>query len=121
MSSPKLPPSERTRKTEARYQADKLAGNTVNLLDEEAIESISPNWTRIANRYPYDASWRSSELLVFSRACAWTDLTDEEKLELANVIPKLLEDNDAIKFNGVALQSVRTIPHIHLLNGLITR
>lgn len=113
-----LPPSERTRATELRYQNDKLAGLTVNLLDEAVINQLSPNWAIKQNRYPYDEAWEHSEMLVFSRACSWADLTKAERLELMELMPWLLTEYDAVKFNGVRLQSVRAIPHIHLLTGL---
>ncbi len=114
-----LPDSERTRATEARYQADKLAGNTIDLLDEPAKVWLSENWAKKDNRYPYDARWRSSELLVFSRRCTWSELTEAERLEFYSLLPALLDDYDAIKLNGISLQSVKTIPHVHLLRGLI--
>lgn len=112
-----LPISDRTRKTEARYQADKEAGLTKNLLDEPAIGKLGEHWSLKGNAYPYDEKWRASDLIVYYKECEWADIPEAHLIELMYLEMNLMNSYDRIVLNGSRMASVKNIPHIHLLRG----
>lgn len=112
-----LPISDRTRKTEARYQADKKAGITKSLLDEPAIGKLGEHWLLKDNNYPYDAKWRVSDLIVYYKECEWADIPESHLIELMYLEMDFMNSYDRIVLNGSRMASVKNIPHVHLLRG----
>ena len=113
----KLGPSDRSPETQARYQYDVDNKKLIGLENEPAIVQHE-YWKLIVNRYPYDARWCTSMLLVLNRQTAWRDMTEGEIMELHKLTHEYLVPFDRAERNGASLSSVPKIPHIHLLQGL---
>jgi hypothetical protein len=112
----KLDPSERTRATQRQYQEDKEAGKLVGLENEPPIQQYK-YWKLVVNRYPYDAVWRTSMLLVYKDISAWEFLSEDAIMELHELKISFKRVFDRITENGDAMTSVNYVPHVHLLQG----
>lgn len=116
-----LPPSDRTRATERAYQEAIRTGDIDDLLEEPAKMMLNNSWLLKVNRFPYDAKWKTSELGVLNRRMeSIRDLTDQEKVELVDLIADMQEVHTQIVFNGTR-RSVRDLPHFHVFNGELHR
>lgn len=110
-----LPMSARLAKTEQRYQNDKAAGRTINLLDERPIFKGGYTYFKIIdNRYPYDAILQTHHMLIANRPGANPDnFTVEEQREF-----KAIEFSEFYKYSFVQTnykaRSIADIWHIHL-------
>ena len=111
-----LGPSDRSDATQNKYQNDIDKELLVGLMNEQALVDYE-HWKLIINRYPYDARWCTSMLLVLKRECAWEKMTDEEVLELNRLTTIYLQIFDKAERNGSTLSSVQNCPHIHHLQG----
>lgn len=112
-----LPKSDRTRKTERRYQEDKLNNKTQSLLDVPILAKLSPHWYLKYNEYPYDEKWEESLMIVYYTRCEWADLPVEHVLELHHIKCEMKSIYDKILENGKSKSSVLDVPHNHLLRG----
>jgi hypothetical protein len=113
----KLGKSDRTPETQAMYQHDVDNSLTRSLLDEPPIMGYE-HWRLIVNRYPYDARWCTSMMLVLNRESSWSHLSMDEVRELHTLKCQFKTVFDKIEENGQTMTSVPTIPHIHLLQGM---
>lgn len=109
--------SDRTRETQAIYQKDIESGLTRDLLDEPALIEWT-YWRLIVNRYPYDARWMTSMLIVYKKKARWEELPEDAVQELHEIKNKLRTVFDKFEENGYELASVQNIPHVHCLKGL---
>lgn len=112
-----LGPSDRSPGTQARYQHDVDNELLIGLANEPAIVQHT-HWKLIVNRYPYDARWSTSMLLVLNRECGWADLTDDEITDRHHLENQYLKVFDKVERNGRVMSSVHGVPHVHLLQGL---
>lgn len=117
-----LGPSDRTPETQAKYQYDLDNDLLVGLHNEPPVVEHE-YWKLIVNRYPYDARWRTSMLLVLKDvpldfSIDWSGLADAPILELHKLTNQYLKVFDKAERNGSGISSVEGIPHIHLLQGL---
>jgi len=115
-----LPQSERTRETEKRYQLEKLHGKTQSLLDVPILAKLTEHWHLKYNEYPYDRVWKESLLVVYYKECAWEDIPLEDVIELHKIKVMLKTIYDRICENGESVASVKNVPHIHVLRGIIS-
>ena len=110
-----LPMSARLAITEERYQEDKAAGHTINILDEPTIfKGGYKHFKLVENRYPYDAIFKTHHMLVAKRLGAnEKNFTVEEQRELAAI-----EFAEFYKYSCVITnykaKSIKDVWHIHL-------
>lgn len=112
-----LGPSDRSEATQAMYQHDLDNGLLVGLENEPAIVDHGL-WKLIVNKYPYDAKWCTSMMLVLNRQTSWDNLNENEIVNLHELTNLYLIPFDRVSRNGASLSSAPKYPHVHLLQGL---
>ncbi len=110
-----LPMSARLPKTEQRYQDDKAAGRTVDLLDVPPIfKGNHKHFKIVENHYPYDAIFETHHMLVCKRRGGKPqNFTVEEKREFQAIMFSETYKYSCVIENFKA-RSVMDIWHIHL-------
>lgn len=110
-----LPMSLRRRKSEARYQHAKIKGDTVPLQEERSIRDFK-YWRLIDNRFPYDAAYTTSHMLVPKRVVpTYSKLKWRERRELRKLIDTELTFYHQVIENMSNTRSVLVIYHLHLV------
>jgi hypothetical protein len=114
-----LPPSFRTRATEARYQEDKRLGRTRPLQDEPAIKDFR-YFRIIHNRYEYDDMFdpETCDMLVIKRKVARkSEFTLAELHELTEIEEGYVNRHyEHILKNTEKSMSLPDLWHCHLVN-----
>jgi len=106
---------DRTLPTSLEYQRAKRQGALTPLTDEPSRGLVAEHWHLKDNRFPYDARYMVSDMLVYDRPCAWQDIPPSHLAALMEALPDLLRIYDRVLINGSNMQSVKNIPHVHLL------
>lgn len=104
-----------------RYKAQRDSGIMelrCVLCDEEAI-SVFEHWKIIPNKFPYDLIAKTHHMLIPLRHCIATELTEEEKNELALIKSGYVNVNsyDYILEPVDKNKSIPTHFHLHLIEG----
>jgi len=101
--------------TEARYQADIVAGKTQSLQDVEPRREWK-YWKLIPNKYPHDRLYAYHDLLIPKRMLATLRETKPKELEeyIEITTRALVDDYDCVFINFPSKQTIRTLFHAHL-------
>ena len=110
-----LPISLRRQRTEIEYQNAKKAG-LVKPLHEEHRLAEWDHWFLIANRFPYDMTFKQCDMLLPKRKVANRyQLTLDEEEEYLKIIEELSGRYDVVMENLGAKRSVADHFNLHLL------
>lgn len=110
-----LPMSLRRRKSEQRYQLAKITNATVPLQYERSIREFK-YWRLIDNRFPYDAAYSTSHMLVPKRLVpVYGKLRIWERRELRRLLDTELTHYNQVIENMSNTRSVMVLYHLHLL------
>jgi diadenosine tetraphosphate (Ap4A) HIT family hydrolase len=109
-----LPMSLRTSSGEQFYQDAKMKGDLVPLAEEETLLAWS-YWRIIENRFPYGIALKRHHLLlpirVFPDA---SDITDDERAELSQILALVAPEYDFVTMNFPKRRSILAHFHLHL-------
>lgn len=117
-----LPMSLRTAAGEEAYYKAKERGELRDLQDEPSIIEFK-YWRIIANRYPYNAPYKTSHMMLPRRSVpTYNKLNWRERRELRKIIDTYCQANyHKVEENMAVRRSVMAVWHLHLLTFVDTR
>lgn len=109
-----LPVSLRSARDELSYLIGKKAGDSKPLLEEVRLQEWQ-HWALIPNKFPYSLAFKTHHMLIPKRQVTEADLSDEERLELREILAEVADAYDCHMTNFRNNQSIKDHYHIHLL------